>query len=183
MTAARTRIDVTDNAGGHLPTETSCLRLEELYARFRTKTGFTFLFPLVEQIQLILPDLVWPELIRRSLEIVAPKYTDRLATIEFDRLSSSLLAGAQVALRYAGRPYLDVQDFGSATLGKPRVLRQLTVLRPRATASHCAAPLSAKRLKLLTRANRIFWVWLRRIWNDWKSVLMIVKVEPVIAWP
>src|SRR3954463_10058400 len=49
--------------------------------------------------------------------------------------------------------------------------QQLTVLRR-------SAP---KRLKL-TRADRIFWVWLRRVWGDWKSVLMIVKAETVIAW-
>jgi hypothetical protein len=49
--------------------------------------------------------------------------------------------------------------------------QQLTVLRR-------SAP---KRLKL-TRADRIFWVWLRRVWGDWKSALMIVKAETVIAW-
>src|SRR4051812_19168762 len=49
--------------------------------------------------------------------------------------------------------------------------QQLTVLRR-------SAP---KRLKL-TRADRIFWVWLRRVWGDWKSVLMIVKAETVVAW-
>jgi hypothetical protein len=38
-----------------------------------------------------------------------------------------------------------------------------------------------KRLKL-TAADRIFWVWLRRVWGDWKSALMIVKAETVIAW-
>src|SRR3954470_2711282 len=49
--------------------------------------------------------------------------------------------------------------------------QQLTVLRR-------SAP---KRLKL-TRADRIFWVGLRRVWGDWKSVLMIVNAETVIAW-
>src|SRR4051794_7452868 len=49
--------------------------------------------------------------------------------------------------------------------------QQLTVLRR-------SAP---KRLKL-TRADRIFWVWLRRVWGDWKSALIIVKAETVIAW-
>jgi putative transposase len=38
-----------------------------------------------------------------------------------------------------------------------------------------------KRLKL-TPADRIFWVWLRRLWSDWKSALMIVKAETVIIW-
>ena len=49
--------------------------------------------------------------------------------------------------------------------------QQLTVLRR-------SAP---KRLKL-TPADRIFWVWLRRVWGDWKSALMIVKAETVVAW-
>ena len=38
-----------------------------------------------------------------------------------------------------------------------------------------------KRLKL-TPAGRIFWVWLRRVWRDWTSALMIVKAETVVAW-
>jgi transposase InsO family protein len=38
-----------------------------------------------------------------------------------------------------------------------------------------------KRLKL-TAADRIFWVWLRRVWSDWRSALMIVKPDTVIAW-
>ena len=38
-----------------------------------------------------------------------------------------------------------------------------------------------KRLKL-TPADRIFWVWLRRVWRDWTSALMIVKAETVVAW-
>jgi putative transposase len=49
--------------------------------------------------------------------------------------------------------------------------QQLTVLRS-------SAP---KRLKL-TAADRIFWVWLRLVWCDWKLALMIVKAETVIAW-
>jgi len=49
--------------------------------------------------------------------------------------------------------------------------QQLTVLRR-------SAP---KRLKL-TPADRIFWVWLRRVWSDWQSALMIVKAETVVAW-
>jgi len=56
-------------------------------------------------------------------------------------------------------------------LGNLALGQQLTVLRR-------SAP---ERLKL-TRADRIFWVWLRRVWVDWKSVLMIVKAETLIAW-
>jgi putative transposase len=38
-----------------------------------------------------------------------------------------------------------------------------------------------KWLKLMA-ADRIFWVWLRRVRYDWKSALMIVKAETVMAW-
>ena len=49
--------------------------------------------------------------------------------------------------------------------------QQLVVLRR-------SAP---KRLRL-TSADRILWVWLRHVWSDWKSVLMIVKPETVVTW-
>ena len=38
-----------------------------------------------------------------------------------------------------------------------------------------------KRLKLTT-ADRIFWLWLRRVWDDWRLILIIVKPETVVAW-
>ena len=31
-------------------------------------------------------------------------------------------------------------------------------------------------------ADRILWVWLRRVWADWKSTLLIVKPDIVIVW-
>ena len=43
---------------------------------------------------------------------------------------------------------------------------------------HRSAP---KRLKL-TAADRLFWVWLRQLWRDWKSALMIVHPETVVSW-
>jgi putative transposase len=49
--------------------------------------------------------------------------------------------------------------------------QQLSVLRR-------SAP---KRLKV-TAADRILWVWLRRVCGDWKSVLMIVKADTVVGW-
>src|SRR5215470_13162603 len=30
--------------------------------------------------------------------------------------------------------------------------------------------------------DRILWVWLSRLWTSWRSVLVIVKPETVIAW-
>jgi hypothetical protein len=31
-------------------------------------------------------------------------------------------------------------------------------------------------------ADRVPWVWLSRLWNDWRSALLLVKPETVIAW-
>jgi hypothetical protein len=39
----------------------------------------------------------------------------------------------------------------------------------------------AKRPAVRTR-DRIFWVILSRIWEDWKSALIVVKPETVIRW-
>jgi putative transposase len=39
-----------------------------------------------------------------------------------------------------------------------------------------------KRRLQLSAFDRILWVWLSRIWPDWKSALRIVKPETVIAW-
>jgi len=34
----------------------------------------------------------------------------------------------------------------------------------------------------LRSADRVLWAWLSRLWNDWRSALLIVKPETVIAW-
>src|SRR5499427_5485417 len=38
-----------------------------------------------------------------------------------------------------------------------------------------------KRL-VVNRADRCLWVWLSRLWSDWRSSLIIVKPETVIGW-
>src|SRR5215469_589758 len=38
-----------------------------------------------------------------------------------------------------------------------------------------------KRL-VLGRMDRCLWVWLSRLWPDWRSALMIVKPETVVGW-
>ena len=40
---------------------------------------------------------------------------------------------------------------------------------------------SIKRPKI-KNADRIFWIWLSRIWDDWRSSLIIVKPPTVIGW-
>jgi putative transposase len=39
----------------------------------------------------------------------------------------------------------------------------------------------APRLRL-AQADRLLWVWLSRVWSEWRDGLMIVKPETVIAW-
>src|SRR5947209_20587052 len=34
----------------------------------------------------------------------------------------------------------------------------------------------------LSHADRLLWVWLSRLWHDWRSALVIVRPETVIAW-
>src|SRR5690348_14137582 len=34
----------------------------------------------------------------------------------------------------------------------------------------------------LSSIDRLFWVWLSRFWSGWRSALVIVKPETVIAW-
>jgi len=41
---------------------------------------------------------------------------------------------------------------------------------------------SARKRPKLTPADRLFWVFLSRVWCDWRSALAIVKPETVIAW-
>ena len=40
---------------------------------------------------------------------------------------------------------------------------------------------SIKRPKI-KNTDRLFWVWISRIWNDWRSSLIIVKPPTVISW-
>ncbi len=40
---------------------------------------------------------------------------------------------------------------------------------------------TARRPRLKAR-DRVFWVWLSRIWPAWRSALVIVKPETVITW-
>jgi putative transposase len=41
---------------------------------------------------------------------------------------------------------------------------------------------SANKRPPLQPADRLLWVWLFRIWRDWRSSLVIVKPETVVAW-
>ena len=41
---------------------------------------------------------------------------------------------------------------------------------------------SARKRPKLSSRDRLFWVALSRLWRDWRSTLLIVKPETVIAW-
>lgn len=41
---------------------------------------------------------------------------------------------------------------------------------------------STKKRPQLTPRDRLFWVCLSRIWRHWRSTLVIVKPETVVAW-
>lgn len=41
---------------------------------------------------------------------------------------------------------------------------------------------SRRRRLRLSQADRLLWVWLSRMWNDWRAALVVVKPETVIAW-
>jgi hypothetical protein len=68
------------------------------------------------------------------------------------------------------------------------VIRSVPELDCRQKSSACRHQLlvlqrrNQKRRYQLSVFDRLLWVWLSRIWPDWKSALRIVKPETVIAW-
>jgi len=34
----------------------------------------------------------------------------------------------------------------------------------------------------LRKADRVYWVWLSRLWGNWRSALLIVKPDTVVRW-
>src|ERR1017187_4874706 len=74
---------------------------------------------------------------------------------------------------------LDVMADAVSAAFKSRVALQLENLALR----HQLGVLrrSVKRPRLTT-VDRFLWAWLCEVWNDWRSSLMIVKPETVIAW-
>jgi putative transposase len=69
---------------------------------------------------------------------------------------------------------------GSSSALKSRAALQLEVVALR----HQIVILqrSAKKRPTLDTADRILWVWLSRVWAGWRSALVIVKPETVLAW-
>ena len=63
---------------------------------------------------------------------------------------------------------------------RTRALLQVEILALR----HQVAVLKrSQRSRLrLNSVDRLLWVWLSRTWSQWRSALLIVKPETVIAW-
>src|SRR5262250_2717865 len=63
---------------------------------------------------------------------------------------------------------------------RTRALLQVEILALR----HQVAVLkrSQRRRLRLSYGDRLLWVWLSRLWSQWRSALLIVKPETVIAW-
>src|SRR5262245_30578463 len=34
----------------------------------------------------------------------------------------------------------------------------------------------------LTRTDRLLWIWISHMWHDWRTALVVVKPDTVIAW-
>src|SRR6266849_6308561 len=41
---------------------------------------------------------------------------------------------------------------------------------------------SRRRRLRLSRADRMLWVWVSRVWTEWRAALVIVKPQTVISW-
>ncbi len=41
---------------------------------------------------------------------------------------------------------------------------------------------SRRRRLHLTQANRLLWIWLSTVWDQWRTAVIIVKRDTVIAW-
>jgi putative transposase len=62
-----------------------------------------------------------------------------------------------------------------------RAALQVEILALRHQLLVLQGPRRGHRLRL-SRADRFLWVWLSRLWSGWRSALIIVKPETVIAW-
>jgi putative transposase len=60
--------------------------------------------------------------------------------------------------------------------------RQVLHLRILALQHQVAVDKQTVHRPCLTPADRLFWVWLSRLWPSWQEVLAFVQLRTVIAW-
>jgi putative transposase len=66
----------------------------------------------------------------------------------------------------------------SCAHSRPVLQLEILALQPQLQVLQRSRP---RRLRL-AQADRLLWVWLCRVWNGWRTTLVIVKPETVIAW-
>jgi putative transposase len=94
-----------------------------------------------------------------------PEPTRIIILFEFHPAMLIFLAALLVALRSIFRSHLELQLENLALRHQIGVLQRSVRKRPK-----------------LSSGDRLFWVYLSRIWRDWRSTLVIVKPETVVAW-
>jgi putative transposase len=65
------------------------------------------------------------------------------------------------------------------TLLRPRLALQLEIVALRHQVAIYQRSVSRPRLHA---TDRLFWVWLSRLWSGWQHVLVFVQPRTVIAW-
>jgi putative transposase len=66
----------------------------------------------------------------------------------------------------------------SCTRSRAALQLEVLVLRHQLQVLERSRP---QRLRL-TPVDRLLWVWVSRVWKDWRRALVIVKPDTVIAW-
>jgi len=94
-----------------------------------------------------------------------PEPTRIILLSEFHPAMLIFLAALLVALRSIFRSRVELQLENLALRHQIGVLQRSVRKRPQ-----------------LSSGDRLFWVYLSRIWRDWRSTLVIVKPETVVAW-
>ena len=99
-------------------------------------------------------------------------HTSAQSTRRLSGRTMSLSPGVTMLLATALWTFLRALLFGSAAIALENLaLRHQLVVLQRAVAR-----------PRLTRWDRIFWVWLSRLWASWRSSLVIVQPATVLAW-
>jgi hypothetical protein len=62
------------------------------------------------------------------------------------------------------------------------VSRRALVLENLALRQQLAAYMRTCKRPRLRTADRVVWVWLSKLWQEWATVLIIVKPQTVIGW-
>ena len=77
------------------------------------------------------------------------------------------MAWLQMALRFVRNVFRDRGELAAENLA---LRQQLAVLHRQS---------QRPRLK---KRDRIFWVWLSRLWSNWRGVLLLVQPDTVVRW-